>query len=228
MKFCKKKFWAALAVLMTAVFLVGCGSENNGENGDEAGEGSYDTLSLSAVVADVQSIVVDHINNNVDVRVHDGSNIEVTFTPPTDGNYVRAVLELREGRLFAGDYPPDTVGTIRNGRGGHLQILLPRGVALDFIEIELVNGNIDLNGGGVTLADVMNTNSVNGNIFIAGLQSGRAETETVNGGITLRDLIIDGRLTATTVLGNISLINVDADMDQAVLSTVLGRIEIRD
>lgn len=201
---------------------------------------------VSFAMGELRRISVDVLNNSVEILTHDSSEATVVFTPPARNNFVRPTYDFSGGHLRIADYWRDfnQVGT----SGGVLQIFLPQdmGVALEAVDINVVNGTVSIYGDNSILADDVRLEVVNGVIFMEDFFAGQITASTVNGTVNADNLAVEGNLAlsnvnggiflegsqisgllrASTTTGSIRITNVDADMDRAAVYTVFGRVNI--
>lgn len=194
-------------------------------------------------LSSVREISVNQSINSVNVTVHSGSNIIVSFDAP-DNNHIRAAYTLDDGRLTIVDYWRDAASTRSRLHSGTLNISIPHTASsdLNFLNINVASARIDINGQSSFLADDVVLRTANGRISITDLNASNITAATANGAITAKDLVVDedvvmstangnvavydsvisGHLSIRLVRGNITLNNVDADTN--TLRTIVGRV----
>ena len=151
---------------------------------------------------DVRIFNVEMINNRVHVENHGEDYIRVVFMPPDRGHFVTPDIRLATETLNITE--DHRLSQNINTGTGELRIYLPEQADIYSSEIQTVNGTVNASG----------------------IRTGGLNLETVNGAVILSDSQVSGLLSISTVNGGITLNNVDADMDRASLTTVLGRITI--
>lgn len=207
------------------------------------------TQGLSFTVNQLDHLEIRLSRGSINVETHSDNNIRVVFYSPESGRYERPVYEFDSGtRTLTITEQTRRSRSIRNIASGGVTVYVPlnAGVVFDTATLRTTNGGIDILGDNVNLANRLNLRVTNGRVTVEDFAAGRAEISTTNSSIDARGLDINGSLTmrtttgridleasrvggfvtARTVTGSITFRNVDADTDDANISSVTGRIRL--
>ena len=176
---------------------------------------------------DRRTLVVDATpNGNVSVERGDGPRIEIVATvratAPTRERAAALVAETRietDGTVRA-DAPEWAREQRRSWVAVHYAVRVPDGVGVD---IETMNGNIDVRGTGAAVR----ARALNGNVSLRDVR-GHADARTTNGNVEvrLRGALAAEGLTAQTTNGNVD-VSVPASLSATVeASTVHGPLAL--
>jgi len=208
----------------------------------------YSNFGEAIHMFDMPADLVSHLDINLRVNAirlisTNDTNIRIAYTPSLRGNYVVPQVEgaIVDGRLSVTEEP---ASQLTNINGGVLRIYVPRNLSLNTLNMSTYAGAISIFEGGY-LADTVTLRASAGAISIedftaisiiaettSGLVTARGlnaislNMQTSAGAIFLSDSSIEGELTATTSVGAINISNVDADFDNANISTSVGIVNI--
>ena len=199
-------------------------------------------VEIGTVAENNGDLYVRLTNNAVSIQTHDGEEIRVEYSPPTRGRYVVPNMQFdtqtnrieitessnihrrrdyRSGIVYI--YLPQDIGTDRNmifnSAAGVVRIIGNDGRMAASINVSNMAGVTELRN---FSADDISVSSMAGAINANELSIDNIELRTTSGVIALRNSAISGNLTARTIVGVVTLNNVDTDMSRADVSLLTG------
>ena len=197
--------------------------------------GTYDIST-----AGINSIRVDWIAGNIDIRTYDGDQVKVTEF---------AQRELRDDEKLSFAISNDTLairfrernlGNILNMPQKKLEVLIPRGLgeSLDKLNVDSTSSRVDVQG---LSAAAIRAESISGSVNLSNIISGTLYASSTSGSITITDIRADDieidslsgtvrvsgaftqKLDCETTSGGI---NVSGEFGDARLASISGRISL--
>jgi hypothetical protein len=194
-------------------------SESEEEEKEPVG-GSWKTFTLSSSEL---SVDVRLINEDVTVRVSDGSTLEV-FSTASEKALKDYECDVQNGKLTLS--APRLKGFSRFGHNANehsFEIRIPKKILLVGVKIATVNG--DIVGAGLD-ATQCETNTTNGDLHLSRGSVGKLKVNTVNGDVHLESLEI-GSYQGSSVAADVVVRQVKVKGDM-ILNSVSGDADIRD
>lgn len=216
-----KKVIAIIVTVLSAVALCvfsGCGFIN----GELWSDVSYDneiayTVGGGEIAESVSEIEIDWTSTEVNVKHYSGSVITVEETADKEIEESLTLRRLVENGKLTVQFATNGRHDIK-GLNKRLTVLIPNGVTLNKLAIDIVGGKVNTQ---VKVTELW-VNSVTGNVVAENVLGG-ASVNTVSGNI---DLTSSGAIfQAASVSGNIKL-TLSENLTQANISSVSGTIDL--
>jgi hypothetical protein len=179
----------------------------------------------SFIAREISQITTELSINRINVAMHGGDDIRITFDSPTIGRYTRPRWDLAGGTLNIYSERNTFFNIFGINSSGTVNIYLPAdiGQTLDILNLRASTGRINLNATGF-LADELILRVTTGNIDITGnIATGNADITTTTGRINISGFHAANDLNATATTGNLTLTDVGVEGAISLRATT-GRI----
>lgn len=210
---------SALALIGLTIFFIF--NLNVGFNFVGIEVGSFEPVGTHNVpVGNINSLSIDWISGSVEVRVHDGNEIQIT-------EYARRTLRDSDKLGFSvSDNTLEITFTERRINIGNmpskqLEVLIPRSLSQNFdnLDITTISGRIYVSG---MLANEFAARATSGRINISDIQAETIRLQTVSGNIFTSNIQTQ-TLTTNTTSGRHEL---EGNFTNVTARSVSGRIEV--
>jgi len=235
MKKCTKILFALL-LAVTMLFVVGCQEQMID---GQVVQGSYTWLrdgetleeeGLRFSIGELDHLTVNTIANNVNIGTHIGSDIVIEYVPdaPGSGRYYHHIIRPRY--VYVGGHLEifRDVNLANNTfiRGGTINILVPIHDGSVFESVSISTTNRDVNVSDFN-ANSLIIDSINTGVNVSNVNiENNLALQSTTGSIDVADSRIGGILSVATTNRNITLNNVETDMDNAELDVSHGDVVI--
>jgi len=233
----RAKTLSALSLAIIMLFVVGCTRTNDSESSytwlREGETLNEEGLRFSA--GEISNVTLNTAYSSINIRTHNSDYIFIEYVPlpaiqgGNQGNLAHHYIIWPRYVQTSGHLEIFKEVALEPGtaiRGGEITIFVPtyEGIMFDGLILSNTVGSIEMSGFTVDTATI---NSGNGDLIIANVGiEGNLTLQTAFSNIDISNSYVGGILSAVTTHGNITLTNVDTEIENADLNTSNGDVII--